>query len=180
MAATAKKKSRERLKRRTPSSKNNGARSANENVVEMPHRAHAGPSEGDSSVLDRPVKVTDRDFDEQVLDSDIPVLVDFWAEWCGPCKALAPALERLAADWAGKLKVVKYNTEQNRAVAQEMRIRSLPTMVLFHEGQVKDVQIGMVPFGRLERWVQRHIEPRPGFFKRLFGGSKGDDSDGEA
>ena len=122
--------------------------------------------------LDHPIKVTDSTFDMEVLDSEVPVLVDFWASWCGPCKALAPSLEQLAKVYAGKLKIVKYNTEENRRVAGQMNIRSLPTMVLFDQGEVADVQMGAIPYGRLDAWVRRRLEPKQPLLKRLFGGGK--------
>jgi len=120
--------------------------------------------------VDHPVKVTDASFDREVLESEIPVLVDFWASWCAPCRALAPSLEQLARDYAGRLKIVKYNTEENRRVAGQMRIRSLPSLVLFKDGEVLDVQLGALPYGRLEAWVRRRLEPKKPFLQRLFGG----------
>jgi thioredoxin 1 len=113
--------------------------------------------------------VNDATFDAEVLDSEIPVLVDFWAQWCAPCRALAPSLEALARELAGTLKVVKYNTEANRRVAAAMQIRSLPTLVLFKEGKVADVQIGALPPARLEAWVQRHLAPRKSLLDRILG-----------
>lgn len=126
--------------------------------------------------LDHPIKVTDATFDSEVLDSEVPVLVDFWASWCGPCKALAPSLEQLAKVYAGKLKIVKYNTEENRRVAGQMNIRSLPTMVLFDQGEVLDVQMGAIPYGRLDNWVHKRLEPKQPLLKRLFGGGKKEES----
>jgi thioredoxin 1 len=122
--------------------------------------------------LDHPVKVTDATFDRHVLDSDIPVLVDFWASWCAPCRALAPSLEHLASEYAGRLKVVKYNTEENRRVAGQMKIRSLPSLVLFDQGEVVGVQLGAMPYGRLESWIRKRLEPKKPLLKRLFGGRK--------
>jgi thioredoxin len=116
-----------------------------------------------------PVIVSDATFDDEVLGAEVPVLVDFWAAWCGPCRMIAPTLEALAKDHVGHLKVVKYNTEQNRAVAEAMHIRALPTLVLFKDGEVADVQIGALPPARLDAWVRRHLEPRKSLLDRLLG-----------
>ena len=119
------------------------------------------------------VTVTDANFDSIVLDSEIPVLVDFWASWCAPCRALAPTLESLAEELEGELLVVKYNTEKNNRVAQAMAIRSLPTMVLFKDGEVAGVQMGAMPVGRLLSWIQKQLAPKRSFWERFR--SKSDD-----
>ena len=111
--------------------------------------------------------VTDGNFDRTVLDSEIPVLVDFWASWCAPCKALAPTLEALAEEMEGELLVVKYNTEKNKRVAQAMAIRSLPTMVLFRDGEVVDVQMGAMPAAKLLGWIQKRLAPKRSFWDRF-------------
>jgi thioredoxin 1 len=115
------------------------------------------------------VHVTDDDFDDRVLDSEIPVLVDFWAAWCAPCRALAPTLERIADDLDGELLVVKYDTEHNGRVSDAMSIRSLPTLVLFKDGRIDDVQVGALPHARLEAWIQRRLAPRKSLWNRLLG-----------
>ncbi len=88
------------------------------------------------------VTLEDGTFDKEVLKSDIPVLVDFWAVWCGPCKAIAPTVEKIAQDFKGKVKVGKMDIDQHRAVAQKYNIRSIPTLLVFKGGQVVDTVIG--------------------------------------
>lgn len=90
---------------------------------------------------------TDANFEELVVDSDVPVLVDFWAPWCGPCRMVGPVLEEVAADYAGRAKIVKVNVDEERQVAGGMGIRSIPTIALFNRGKVKDVLIGARPKG---------------------------------
>jgi thioredoxin 1 len=91
------------------------------------------------------IEGTDTNFDEEVLKSDIPVLVDFWAPWCGPCRMVGPSVEELADELKGKLKVVKVNTDENQAVAQKYGIRSIPTLGIFKDGKVVDSVIGAQP-----------------------------------
>ena len=116
-----------------------------------------------------PVNVTDATFDSAVVQSDLPVLVDFWAPGCGPCKAVAPVLEEIAGEMKGTLKIAKYNTEKNQRVAQMMNIRSIPTMVLFRDGEVVDIQIGAVQGPRLRRWLEKRLAPKQGILGRLLG-----------
>ena len=94
-------------------------------------------------------EITDDTFDSEVLASDVPVLVDFWAPWCGPCRAIAPLLEELAAEYEGRAKIVKINVDDNTASAAKFGIRSIPNLILFKEGQVAEQIVGAVPKTRL-------------------------------
>jgi thioredoxin 1 len=99
-------------------------------------------------------KVSDADFETQVLKSDKPVVVDFWAEWCGPCRMIAPALEELAAGALnGKVKIVKLNVDENPATAAKYGIMSIPTLMLFKNGELASRQIGAAPRQKLEQWI---------------------------
>lgn len=101
--------------------------------------------------------VTDATFDTEVLKSDVPVLVDFWAEWCGPCRALAPKLEELASEWNGKAQVVKVNIDENRESAAKFGVRSIPTMILFKNGEEVEQIIGNVAKEDIASKVNPHI-----------------------
>ncbi len=98
--------------------------------------------------------VSDKTFDQEVLKSTEPVLVDFFAEWCGPCKAMAPALDQLAAEMKGKLKVVKLDVDQNPATSMKYRIQAMPTLMIFKDGKVAGHHVGaLVQKKKLEDWV---------------------------
>jgi thioredoxin 1 len=92
----------------------------------------------------KPIIVTDENFTQEVLNSNIPVLVDFWAPWCAPCQTIAPVLEEIAMEMAGQVKVVKINTDQN-SIPMQYQIRSIPTMIIFKDGRPVDQIIGAVP-----------------------------------
>ena len=95
--------------------------------------------------------VTEATFDEKVLQSETPVIVDFWAEWCGPCHAVAPVLDRIVEERAGEVKLVKVNIDEEQGLAQRYGIASIPTMVLFKDGEPAAAAIGAQPKGMLER-----------------------------
>jgi len=98
-------------------------------------------------------KATDSTFEEEVLKSDTPVLVDFWAEWCGPCKIIGPHLEQIADEMAGKLKVVKVNIDENPLAPGKYGVRSIPTLLVFKDGQVAATKIGAAPKQQLAQWL---------------------------
>ena len=103
------------------------------------------------------LEVSDTSFDQEVLKSEQPVLVDFWAVWCGPCKAIAPVVESVAAAYAGKLKVAKVNVDQNGATASRYGIRGIPTLLFFRGGKIVDQIVGYVSQNVIEEKVQRLV-----------------------
>ena len=100
------------------------------------------------------VKVTDASFAQDVLQSSEPVVVDFWAEWCGPCRMIAPALEEIATDLDGQVKIAKLNVDENPEMAARYGVRSIPTLIMFKNGEPISQQIGAAPKGKLADWIR--------------------------
>lgn len=107
--------------------------------------------------LSRPVEVTDGTFSDEVLSSSIPVLLDCWAPWCGPCRMVAPVLEQLAEAYAGRLKIGKLNVDENPVTSSRYGIRSIPTLLIFKGGHVADTLVGALPGQEIERRVLPHL-----------------------
>ena len=109
-------------------------------------------------------KTTDATFDQDVLKASGPVVVDFWAEWCGPCRMIAPALEEISKSLNGKVKIVKLNVDENPNTAAKFGIMSIPTLMLFKDGQLASRQVGAAPKAKLEQWITARCDcPSPSF-----------------
>jgi thioredoxin 1 len=101
--------------------------------------------------------ITDATFENEVIESTTPVLVDFWAQWCGPCKAIAPILEDLAQKYNGKVKVVKLDVDSNPGTPPKFGVRGIPTLILFKDGQVKATQVGLISKNELTTFIEDHV-----------------------
>src|SRR5690606_9561207 len=108
-------------------------------------------------VNDKVMHIGDADFDSAVLQSQEPVLVDFWAEWCGPCKMISPIIDELAETYGGRVKVAKVNIDQNRATAIRYHVRSIPMLLLFKDGQIQATQVGAVGKGQLTQMIDKTL-----------------------
>ena len=103
------------------------------------------------------INITPDNFDSEVKESTVPVLVDFWAEWCGPCKMLGPILEEISKDLKDKIQVVKVNLDENQDLAMKYSIRSIPTLLLFKKGELIDTKVGLLPKSDLVEWLGSKI-----------------------
>jgi thioredoxin 1 len=103
------------------------------------------------------VKITDASFETDVIKASEPVVVDFWAEWCGPCKMIGPSLEEIATEMKGKVKIAKVNVDENPGVAGKLGIRSIPTLMLFKDGKLASQKVGAAPKGELLKWINGAI-----------------------
>lgn len=101
--------------------------------------------------------VSDNTFENEVTESKTPVLVDFWAQWCGPCKSIAPILDDLAQKYVGKIKIVKLDVDSNPATPPKFGVRGIPTLILFKDGQVKATQVGLLSKTELQSFIDSHI-----------------------
>lgn len=101
--------------------------------------------------------VSTADFDKLVKQSDLPVIVDFWAEWCGPCKMLQPTLEKIAVENTGKIKIVKLNIDENQQTAADYGIRGIPTMLMFKDGNPVSSKTGVVPQSSIQAWIDQNV-----------------------
>ncbi len=111
----------------------------------------------ETHVSEHILQINDSDFDEQVLKSTIPVLVDFWAEWCGPCKMIAPILEDIAIEYAGRLVVAKVNIDNNPGTPQRYGVRGIPTLILFKEGEVHATKVGALAKSQLAAFIDANL-----------------------
>ncbi|MGB3533186.1 MAG: thioredoxin [Microcoleaceae cyanobacterium] len=109
------------------------------------------------STTDKSQAVTDSDFKQEVIESKVPVLVDFWAPWCGPCRMVGPVVEEIAEQYKGQIKVVKLNTDENPQVASQYGIRSIPTLMIFKDGQRVDMVVGAVPKTTLSNTLEKYL-----------------------
>ncbi|HEY1464152.1 MAG TPA: thioredoxin [Terriglobales bacterium] len=103
------------------------------------------------------IEVTDANFDQDVLKSEQPVLVDFWAKWCGPCRALAPIVDELAQEYSGKVKIGKMDVDHNSSTPMRYGVRGIPTLLVFKGGQVKEQIVGYVPKEKIQQAIDKHV-----------------------
>lgn len=103
------------------------------------------------------IQVSDSSFEEDVIKASAPVIVDFWAEWCGPCKQIAPVLEEMAAEMEGKVTIAKINIDENPETPSKFGVRGIPTLMLFKDGQLAATKVGAMPKGQLVEWVESEL-----------------------
>jgi len=115
-------------------------------------------SEEKSTVSENITHVSDATFEDEVVNADQPVLVDYWAEWCGPCKMIDPLLHELADEYEGKIKIAKVNIDENQQITTRFKIRGIPTLMVFKEGKVQGQKVGAVTKGVLKEFIEEHVQ----------------------
>ncbi len=126
-------------------------------MVEQAHSEHSSTLLGGKAQMSQAITVNDATFDSEVIKSDTPVLVDFWAPWCGPCRVVGPILDEIAEEKNGSLKIVKVNVDENQGVAGQLGISSIPTMILYKNGQPVEKIIGAQPKNRILDTISPHV-----------------------
>jgi thioredoxin 1 len=128
-------------------------------VRSRPQTAVQNPLDPQESfiVSDNIKHVSDDTFEDEVINADEPVLVDYWAEWCGPCKMIDPLLHELADEYAGRVKVAKVNIDENQQITSRFKIRGIPTLMVFNDGKVQGMKVGAVTKGVLKEFVEEHV-----------------------
>ena len=107
--------------------------------------------------MSKTIELTDENFDQEISNKDVPVLVDYWAEWCGPCKMIAPVLDEIAKDYSGKLKICKLNIDENAETAPKYGVRGIPTLMLFKDGNVEATKVGALSKSQLAAFLDSNI-----------------------
>jgi thioredoxin 1 len=121
------------------------------------HRFLSTRGRDNKMASEKVVTITQDNFENEVLKSDTPVLVDFWAEWCGPCKRVAPVLDELAGEMDGKVRIAKLNVDENQQIAYQFQVSSIPTFILFKGGQMADRMMGAMPKSAFQSFIERNL-----------------------
>jgi thioredoxin 1 len=117
----------------------------------------AHPTTGDEMAAENTLTFTDDSFDKDVLNADVPVLVDFWAEWCGPCRMMGPTVDQVATEYVGKVKVGKLDVDSNQQTASRYGIRGIPTLLLFKGGQIVEQKVGAIPKPEFQKMLDKYL-----------------------